>query len=99
MEKYAAESTVRVFVANKSDVNTKRKVTNEEGKEMAARYNVGFVEASAKSGANVPEIFRILSREIKTRVLPQKKIGAKAKSSKLNMILFCSDSETSAWES
>jgi len=46
-----------ILVGNKSDLEDERAVTTDEGKELAAKWNCGFLEASAKSNTNVPEIF------------------------------------------
>ena len=41
----------------------------EQGQEFADRYKMKFMEVSAKSGKNVPEIFKIIVTEIKDRVV------------------------------
>jgi len=76
VEKFASESAIRMIVGNKADAEDKRKVTYEEGKELAARYNVKFLETSAKSSKGVIESFQTLSREIKSKVLPKKTTGS-----------------------
>ena len=47
------------LVGNKCDLEDKRKVSVEEGKNLASKLssNSSFFEASAKSGKNVNEIF------------------------------------------
>lgn len=70
-EKYAAENTIRIFVGSKCDVVGKRKVSFEEGKELADHYNVKFLEASAKSDIGVGDLFRTLAKEVRTHILPQ----------------------------
>jgi Ras-related protein Rab-1A len=73
VEKFASESAIKLFVGNKSDMDDKRKVTYEEGKELAARYNVKFMETSAKNAKNVIDAYQTLAREIKAKVMPKKK--------------------------
>ena len=73
VEKFASESAIKLFVGNKCDVEDKRKVTYEEGKELAASYNVKFMETSAKSSKNVTDAYHALAREIKAKVMPKKK--------------------------
>ena len=73
VEKFASESAIKLFVGNKCDVEDKRKVTFEEGKELAARYNVKFMETSAKNSKNVTDAFQTLAREIRSKVMPKKK--------------------------
>ena len=72
VEKFASESAIKIIVGNKSDAADKRKVTYDEGKDLAAHYNVKFLETSAKSSTGVIEAFQTLTKEIKGRVVPKK---------------------------
>ncbi len=72
VDKFASESAIKIFVGNKCDSDDKRRVTFEEGKDLAAHYNVKFIETSAKNSKNVVEAFQTLTKEIKARVLPKK---------------------------
>ena len=53
-----------ILVGNKCDLeqesNTRRKVSQEEGKQLAEKINAMFIETSAKDNENVEEIFRKL---------------------------------------
>lgn len=82
VDKFASESAIRIIVGNKCDVDDKRKVAFDEGKELAAHYNVKFVETSAKNARNVIEAFQTLTKEIKVRVLPKKSATATRSSMK-----------------
>ena len=57
-----------VLVGNKSDLNEQRRVTLEEGQQMAKNNNLIFFETSAKSGENVDKIFEVSAREIDKRI-------------------------------
>ena len=57
-----------VLVGNKCDLNDKRQVTFEEGKELAERNEMLFFETSAKDGINVDEIFLNSANEISKKI-------------------------------
>jgi GTPase KRas protein len=42
-----------ILVATKSDMNNDRKVTFAQGKDLAAKYDIDFIETSAKEDINV----------------------------------------------
>ncbi len=65
--KFCPENVSLILLGNKSD-STERKVTKEEGKEVANKYNMTFLETSAKTGTNVNESFHTLTKEIKNKV-------------------------------
>lgn len=52
-----------VLVGNKIDLPDKV-ITTEEGQEMAKKYNIEFLEASAKDGTNVKESFCTLAESV-----------------------------------
>jgi len=53
-----------VLVANKNDLEEERCVATEEGKALAAKFGIPFIEASAKTNTNVNEVFFTLVRQI-----------------------------------
>ena len=57
-----------VLVGNKCDLNDKRQVSIEEGRELAERNEMMFFETSAKDGINVEEIFLNSANEISKRI-------------------------------
>lgn len=54
---HANEDAQIFLVGNKCDDDDSRQVSTEEGQELAAKLNVPFLEASAKSNHNVDSIF------------------------------------------
>jgi len=53
-----------ILVGNKLDLEDERNVPTEQGKALAQKFGIGFIEASAKTNTNVNEIFFELVRLI-----------------------------------
>ena len=65
METYSSDGVAKVLVANKVDrKDHKRKVTIEEGHQLAAQLNMQYLEVSAKSGHNITEVFTAILKLI-----------------------------------
>ena len=64
IEKNANKNVLKVLIGNKSDLEEKRVITINEGKEFADTYGLKFIETSAKKNCNVNEAFETLGREI-----------------------------------
>ena len=45
-----------MLIGNKSDIDSKRQVSREEGEKFARDNGLFFMETSAKAGANVEEV-------------------------------------------
>ena len=58
-----------VLVGNKFDLGS-REVTYEEGAKIAKIYNLEFIECSAKTGVNIPEIFNLLVDKLTKDYVP-----------------------------
>ncbi len=56
-KKYTKDSIHLVLVGNKIDLDKQRKVTMEEGKNLAEENGMAFYEASALTGENIEKIF------------------------------------------
>ncbi|KAJ7074571.1 ras-domain-containing protein [Mycena amicta] len=57
LETYVSDKVVKILVGNKVDKEFSRQVSTAEGEAFATRMNSLFVEASAKTAANVKEAF------------------------------------------
>ena len=60
----AREDIVIGLVGNKLDLEAKRAVTKAQGEEKAKAYGAIFLEVSAKTGENVKEIFKDLTKHL-----------------------------------
>uniref|UniRef100_A0A7S3G3W3 PX domain-containing protein n=1 Tax=Palpitomonas bilix TaxID=652834 RepID=A0A7S3G3W3_9EUKA len=58
------DQAVRILVGNKTDLVLDRKVTTEEGEAMAAKYNMKFLECSAKYNEHIWDIFKSILAEL-----------------------------------
>eukprot|EP00826_Nyctotherus_ovalis_P041886 TRINITY_DN4268_c0_g3_i10.p1 TRINITY_DN4268_c0_g3~~TRINITY_DN4268_c0_g3_i10.p1 ORF type:complete len:108 (+),score=28.12 TRINITY_DN4268_c0_g3_i10:449-772(+) len=64
VRKFAREDTSMLLVGNKADLEHKRKVTKEQGQEIADIYHMKFMEVSAKTGMNVSGMFSAIVEEV-----------------------------------
>lgn len=81
-----------LLIGNKVDLEDRRVVSFEAANELAAQWNVPFVETSAKTRDNVDTIFYELLREIKRRrqaLENIQNIGKKSKSKKKKKKKLC----------
>ncbi len=64
IKKYAQPSVIKILVGNKNDMEEKREITFEEGKEVADSYGIDFFETSAKETYQIDKTFTEISRLI-----------------------------------
>lgn len=57
-----------VLVGNKTDLNERRVVSTDEGKELADKLGISFYETSAKTGENVEKVFQDSLNEISKQI-------------------------------
>ena len=76
IQENAAENASVMLVANKvqfkdqSDM-TERVVDVTEGRALAKKFDIPFLEVSAKQGDNIESIFETIAKEIKKKNLDQ----------------------------
>ena len=70
IERYAAETVIKLLIGNKCDLEDERAVTLEQGQELANSLNVSFFEASAKKSLNVDELFTKIATDIIKNLAP-----------------------------
>ncbi|KAF5093391.1 hypothetical protein D0Z03_002435 [Geotrichum reessii] len=59
-----ADSLPMVIVGNKTDLDSQRQVSYEEGKNLAESFGAAFVETSAKNNSNIDKAFEALIAQI-----------------------------------
>lgn len=71
-----AENVPILLVGNKCDITgPQRRVTEEQGRRLAAQLQGGFVETSAREDKNVGEAFKLMIAEIEKSSEPEKPAG------------------------
>ncbi|XP_077535886.1 uncharacterized protein LOC144148177 isoform X3 [Haemaphysalis longicornis] len=71
LEKLANKNVPKILVGNKQDMQAERAITCAEAKGLASKWGIKFMEASAKDGGNVPQIFLKIAAQIKSCLQPQ----------------------------
>ena len=64
IEKNANKNVYKLLIGNKCDLEDKRQVTYQEGKDFAESNGMKFIETSAKADSKVKEAFELLTSEI-----------------------------------
>ena len=57
-------NAINFLVGNKSDLEKEREVTKEEGEEFAKKYDLIFIETSAKNNDNVGKLFEFFTYKL-----------------------------------
>ena len=58
----------RLLIGNKCDMEDKRKVSYEEGEELARSFKISFLEVSAKTSTNIDQAFKEMAKNIMLRI-------------------------------
>ncbi len=72
IDRYAGDNVKILLVGNKNDLDSKREITYEQGKEYATSIGVEFIETSAKKSCNVDKAFFTMCSQIKTQMVLKK---------------------------
>ena len=65
---HSNSNMVIMLIGNKSDLDSRREVKKEEGEAFAREHGLIFLEASAKTAANVEEAFINTAKEIYDKI-------------------------------
>ena len=63
IDKFAKSNVLRILVGNKTDLEDKRVVSTEEGKELAAQNGLKYYEISALKITGLHEMFEDIAKE------------------------------------
>ena len=64
IEKNSNQNVVKLLIGNKCDLEDKRVISYETGKDFAEQYNMKYIETSAKTDLNVTEAFGLIGKEL-----------------------------------
>lgn len=64
IENNAPQEVSKIIVGTKSDLQDEREVTFQEGAALGRKYNLQYIESSAKTGTNVKQAMQALVLEI-----------------------------------
>ena len=84
IEKNASKNVLKVLIGNKTDLEDKRVITYNQGKEFADNYGLKYIETSAKKNLNVNEAFETLGREL-MQASEDKKITKQRQNKKISV--------------
>jgi len=71
IDRYASDKVNKLLVGNKCDLNEKRVISFQQGKELADSLGLEFLETSAKNSTNVENAFVTMASQIKSRMKAQ----------------------------
>ena len=84
IERNASKNVLRILIGNKYDLEDKREISFNQGKEFADTYGLKFIETSAKKNLNVNEAFETLGREL-MNASEEKKIVKQKQNKKISV--------------
>jgi Ras-related protein Rab-1A len=64
INEFATKDACKLIIGNKCDIEDKVVISYDEGKALADRFGVPFIETSAKSGLNIDQAFMQIISEI-----------------------------------
>mmetsp|Transcript_11673 Transcript_11673/g.29973 ORF Transcript_11673/g.29973 Transcript_11673/m.29973 type:complete len:212 (+) Transcript_11673:82-717(+) len=68
IEQHASADVEKMILGNKCDMEDKRRISTEQGKQLAEEYGVKFMETSAMNRTNVEQAFTEIATDIKRKM-------------------------------
>ncbi len=62
VDRYVTGNVTKIIIGNKTDLQTTRAITLQEGQKLSEELGLTFMETSAKEGTNINEIFSVLTK-------------------------------------
>ena len=93
IEKNANKNVYKLLIGNKCDLEEKRKVSYQEGKDFATSNGMQFIETSAKADTKVKDAFELLTQEIIKSTITKDK-GMKKKEKTIHLSSGTADLNT-----
>ena len=82
IQKYTDDEVFKILLVNKSDLEEKAEITEEDLKKFSKIHSIPYLWTSAKSGLNVDDAFLKMTQSLIQKRELEEGTGAKSKSSK-----------------
>ena len=80
---HSSDSVVRMLIGTKCDIGEQRKISYEQGNQLAHEHEMIFFETSAKTNEGIEEAFTVLARDVKEQIDGAPAIPAAAEESEV----------------
>ena len=65
---HSSDCVVRMLIGTKCDIGNQRKISYEQGNQLAHLHEMIFFETSAKTNEGIEEAFVVLARDVKEQI-------------------------------
>lgn len=71
-----------ILVAAKSDLEKDRRVSKKDGKQLAEKFGLTFLESSAKVNDNIDKVFENIANQVMQHARAEREVGEKLAANK-----------------